>query len=153
MVETISTTSTGIKRQVQIASACLKYSHEHIELARQRISEIKKQKQHTAVIDQSIRRTRIDFSAAVENLVTLLTSLDEAVREEAPAVAWLQQQHRQIWDIAENMEQKVRKLENDVGHSGSHKKFDCFVCQMSELFFMADIARYVVLNFLDSVPI
>ena len=118
----LSQTATGIKRQVQVASVNLQHTHQDFELAKQRIAELKKQKSHTAAIDQNIRRAKLEFTSAVADLTGLLTSLDAAVKEEGPAVNSLHQQHKQIADITSFMEIKVRKLESDVGHNINHRK-------------------------------
>ena len=122
MSPTVSTTATGIKRQVQIATSALSHNQEDIEQAKQRIQELKKVKSHTAAIDQIVRQAKVEFASALTDLGTHLTALDAATQEEGPAIAFLRTQHKQLADIAASMGIKVQKLEIDVGHNGSKSK-------------------------------
>ena len=117
----VTTTSTGIKRQVQIAAVSVRQNEEQIELSKQRIAELKRHADHTSAIDQIVLRAKLQFTAAIAELNQALVDLDHATQEELPGVASLKKQHAQIADIASHMERKVCKLETDVGHNTAHR--------------------------------
>lgn len=129
----VSKTATGIKRQVQIATVSLDHNHDDIALAKARIAELKKQKSATSTLDQSLRRAKLDFSSVISDLSKSLEDLRLCIKEESGSVAFLSAQYRQIADIAVFMDKKVEKLETDVGHNISHRKWFLFCCQFLDL--------------------